>query len=94
VSTGGGGLEVYGDGSGSPLLVDLHSCLRPWYGAHYSAGAVTLRHDASHRHSVFQDREEENEDDDEQENDEDIQNEKEDEGVNEHYYESDCYLTD
>lgn len=64
MSTGGGGLEVYGDGSGSPLLVDLHSCLRPWYGAHYSAGAVALRHDASHRHSVFQDREEENEDDD------------------------------
>ena len=64
LSTGGGGLEVYGDGPGSPLLMDLHSCLRPWYGAHYSAGAVTLRHDASHRHSVFQDREEENEDDD------------------------------
>jgi len=34
----------------------------------------------------------ETEDDDEQENDEDIHNEEEDEGVNEHYYESDCYL--
>jgi len=37
--------------------------------------------------------EEETEDDDEQEND-DIHNEEEDEGVNEHYYESDCYLID
>lgn len=39
--------------------MDLHHRLRSWNGAHYSAGAVAVRHDSPHRHPAFQDREEE-----------------------------------
>lgn len=56
------GLEVHGNGSRSALPLDLHCRLRSWHGAHYSAGALALRHDASNRHSVFQGCEEEDDD--------------------------------
>lgn len=56
------GLEVHGNGSRSPFPLDLHRRLRSWHRAHYSPGALALRHDASHRHSIFQGREEEDDD--------------------------------
>ncbi|KOX71215.1 hypothetical protein WN51_04239 [Melipona quadrifasciata] len=59
LTTGGGGLEICGDGARPYLPLAIHGSLRAGHGVHYPASAESLRHHEADRHQVQQDREEE-----------------------------------
>jgi hypothetical protein len=58
MTSGGGGLEVRGDGHRQDLPLALHGCLYSGHSFDHPPGAQSLRHYEAHRHKVQQNREE------------------------------------